>query len=159
MRPRTLALLVAYAACGRPVVMPRIEEMLMIELPGCMTRPADCAIQYDPLRLRSTMRNWSSLAGRGNRGADAGVVDQHVDASELLHRGVDDGLALRRIRDVGGHRQCGVPVGSMAAAVSARRPARRAASTTSAPAFGEPGGERDTEARRCAGHDDDFVLD
>ena len=35
-----------YAACGRPpVVMPRIEEMLMMLDPGCMTRPQHCAIQ------------------------------------------------------------------------------------------------------------------
>ena len=45
------------------------------------------------------------LAGGGHRGADAGVVDQDVDAAELGHGRVDQRLALRRFGDVGGDRQ------------------------------------------------------
>ena len=43
------------------------------------------------------------LAGGGYGGADAGVVDQHVDPAELRHGRVDQRLALRRVGDVGGH--------------------------------------------------------
>ena len=37
--------------------------MLTIELPGCITRPQACAIQYEPLRLMSmTERNSSAVS-------------------------------------------------------------------------------------------------
>jgi hypothetical protein len=46
VRPISPAFEEAYAACGSPmVVSPRMLEMLMIELPGCITRPHACAIQ------------------------------------------------------------------------------------------------------------------
>ena len=50
-----------------------------------------------------TLRNSSGssrVAGYG--GADAGVVDEHVDAAERLHRGVDERLAVLGLGDVGG---------------------------------------------------------
>ena len=50
-----------------------------------------------------TWRNCSGVSRvAGYGGADAGVVDQDVDPPELRHRGVDEGLAVLRLRDVGG---------------------------------------------------------
>ena len=80
------------------------------------------------------------LAGSGNGGADAGIVDQDVDASERVDRSVDQRLALSgsvtSVRTATALR----PADLTSAAVSASRSSRRAPSTTSAPA----------SARACA---------
>ena len=75
------------------------------------------------------------LAGGGHGGADAGVVDEHVDPAELRHRGVDERLAGLRVGDVGLHRQrAAARRPPRARLVSSSRSTRRAPSTTSAPA-------------------------
>jgi hypothetical protein len=86
-------------------------EMLMIELPGCITRPHACAAQYEPLRLMSMTERNSSGVSRVAATAvpTAGVVDQHVDMVELGHRRIHHRLTMRRIGDVCGDCQCAPP--------------------------------------------------
>src|SRR5450756_3128959 len=64
VKPMIAALLAAYAACGSAaVVCPNTLPMLTIELPGFITRPQACAIQYEPFRLMSmTCRNCSGVS-------------------------------------------------------------------------------------------------
>src|SRR5450756_3085192 len=69
VKPMIAALLAAYAACGSAaVVCPNTLPMLTIELPGFITRPQACAIQYEPFRLMSiTCRNCSGAVPAGDR--------------------------------------------------------------------------------------------
>src|SRR5664280_810712 len=64
VKPMIAVLLAAYAACGSAaVVCPNTLPMLTIELPGFITRPQACAIQYEPFRLMSmTCRNCSGVS-------------------------------------------------------------------------------------------------
>ena len=74
------------------------------------------------------------LPGGRDGGADAGVVDQHVDPAELGHRGVDQRRARLRVGDVGGARS------------SARRPASLDQRRGVLEPVGAPGAERDVGA-------------
>ena len=106
-----------------------------------------------------TARNCSgvSLGGR-HRGADAGVVDQHVDPAELRHRRVDERLALVGVGDVGGHGEhpaAGVAdqLGGLLEAVGPAGAEHHVGA-----GLGQPLRERDPEAAGGAGDDRDLAV-
>ena len=79
--------------------------MLTIELPGSITlggalRHPVTAVEVHVEHLAELV---GCLPGRGDGRPDARVVDQHVDAPEVLHRLVDERLAAVGIGDVGAH--------------------------------------------------------
>ena len=104
-----------------------------------------------------TRRNSSGASRvRGHGGADAGVVDQHVDPAELVDRLCDDAVAVVGVGDVGLDRD---------AAPAERLHLRPRLFELLDPAradrdvrtrLGQAGGERDAQARRSAGDDRDL---
>jgi hypothetical protein len=75
-----------------------------IDAPGAIAAAAAWAIRSPPVRLTSRTR-WNSALGQPRRGhalvGDAGVVDQHVDASEALDGRLHDPLGVLLARHVG----------------------------------------------------------
>src|SRR6476661_3272854 len=135
-------------------------EILMIELPGCMTRPHAWAAQYEPARLMSmTERNCSGVsrvAGkavaipalltrtstRPNSAIAASTIAAHLSRSAISVATARAWRSLPRTNT----------------AVSSGLSTRRAASTTSAPGLGEGLGEREA-AGRHAGDDGDAAVE
>ena len=99
------------------------------------------------------------LLGRGDGRPDAGVVDQHVDAAQVLHRLVDERLAAVGVRDVRAHGD-GAPAGGLdeLARVLELLDAAGAEGDVRA-GLGEGLGERDAEAGRGPGDDGDFSFE
>ena len=90
-----------------------------------------------PLRLTAIVLSHSSsvtLGGIGVRRCDAGVVDEHVDPSELRVRGLDERLALVPPRDVAGNARARRPARRTSSAASSQASSLRLAITMSAPA-------------------------
>jgi hypothetical protein len=77
--------------------------MLTIALPGCITRPHACAIQYEPLRLTSmTFRNSSGVSRvAGTAVATPALLINTSTRPNFGHRGVDELLALAWVGHVG----------------------------------------------------------
>ena len=104
--PISPALLAAYAACGRPGGGEAEHRGDVDDARAGLHHPAArlghpvAAVEVDVDDLPELL---GRLAGGRDGGADAGVVDQHVDPAELRHRRVDQRLALCRVGDVGGH--------------------------------------------------------
>ena len=107
-----------------------------------------------------TCRNCSGgsrVAGRGR--ADAGVVDEHVDPSELGHRGVDERLALLGVGDVGGDRDDAAPGVAYELRGLLEPVDPSGAERHVGPGLGQGLGERDAEAAGGAGHDRDLAVE
>ena len=106
-----------------------------------------------------TLRNSSGVLARGRvGGADAGVVDEDVDAPELLHRGVDERLAVLGLGDVGGDGDRLAPrlldeLLGLLELLHAPRPERDVG-----PRLGQRLGERHAEPRRRPRHDRHLVV-
>ena len=94
----------------------------------------------------------------GWAGPDAGVVDQHVDPAECLHRGIHQGLALLGHRHVG--RDCQrLAAGGLDERGSLGQPVDAACTEHDVGAgLGERLGERHTQPRRGAGDHHYFVV-
>ena len=161
VRPLSPALVAEYAACGRPpVVMPEDRADVDDRGPG-LHHPA-AGLGHPVAAVEVDVDDRAELLGRlvggRHRGADAGVVDQHVDPAELRHRRVDERLALVGVGDVGGHGEhlaAGVP-DQLRGLLEAVGPP--GAEHHVGPGLGQPLRERDAEPAGGAGDDGDLAV-
>ena len=99
------------------------------------------------------------LARGGHGGADAGVVDQHVDAAELAHGLLDHARAVLGLGDVGGDGDAAAAerldaLGGLLEPLGAAGADRDVGA-----GFGEAGGERGAEPGGGAGDDGDLAVE
>ena len=98
LRSMSPALEVPYAERPVPPRWPEIEPILMMRPPPCsiMRRAAACAVRKVPVRLTRSTRSQSARVVSTNMRwkADAGVVDQDIDAPEGFGTRGDHALAV-----------------------------------------------------------------